>query len=897
MASSQDTLERLFQSLRHHGGKEAVCEFRHDAPRRRCTYQELADRSEASAQCFLHEGIARGERVGIMAKPSIEAITAALGVLRAGAVLMPIDSQLDSPTLQHIVSDGTPRLLCVDAEHRDRLTGLAGKRTPRLLTLDAIGEHFENSGTLSLLSPNDPAILFYTSGTSGPPKGVPLTNRNIAFELETIAKAHFLKDTDRLLLPLPLHHVYPLVIGLFVPLSMGLTVILPASVTGPELLEAIHDGDASVIIGVPRLYGALHEGIVRSVKDRGGMTATGGAALLWLLTRLRRHFGIRAGKLLLRSLHKRLGPRLRVLANGGAALDRNLFVGLEALGWKTAIGYGLTETSPILTLSVPGKSRPASAGLVAKGVELRIDTSAAPEGAPKGLGEVLARGPNVFGGYRNLEGMTAAAFTGDGWFRTGDLGYFGRGGHLYLLDRLSTVIVTGSGENVQPDEVEAVYEQHPSIREIGVLQHEGKLVAVIVPQAAAIAAEGLGVEEGVRVAVGTQSRLLPSYKRITGYAVTRQEIPRTRLGKIRRPLLPEHYRQAQEAGRKATMKPLSLDKMSESDRALLGNPAALKVWEILSHRFPNRSLTPDTQPRFDLGVDSLGWLELTLEIRSRTGVEIDEQAVASIDTVRDLLRQTAEQSQRGAPVRADPFDHPEEALKPEQRRWLEPLTVLQRISRLGLYLVNRAVLRAYFRLSVDGLDNLRRAGQCIIAPNHVSYIDSFVLGAAIPYGILLRTAWAAGVEVAFRNRLNQCVSRLAGALPIEHGMGARSDMALAAAAIDRKKSIIWYPEGRRATDTTGLHFRPGIGLLLQRKPLPVVPALIQGTDRAMPIGTAIPRPAHVRVTFGEARSIDDLRGKYNGDEAADRQRIVDALRAAFEELRSNAGSGSPTRKA
>src|SRR5439155_7415112 len=189
-----------------------------------------------------------------------------------------------------------------------------------------------------------------------------------------------------------------------------------------------------------------------------------------------------------------------------------------------ASGYGLTETSPMLTLNPPGRARIGSVGRPLPGVEIRIDPAARPDQSPSSKtepakaneeGEILARGPGVFAGYHNLPDKTAEAFTGDRWFRTGDLGYLDADGYLYITGRVKTLIVAEGGEKAQPDQVEEAYQQHPALREVGVLQKEGRLVAVIVPN---ITAAGRGdqgeLDRSIRAAVEEECKQLPSVLRI-----------------------------------------------------------------------------------------------------------------------------------------------------------------------------------------------------------------------------------------------------------------------------------------------------------------------------------------------------------------------------------------------
>ena len=365
-----------------------------------------------------------------------------------------------------------------------------------------------------------------------------------------------------------------------------------------------------------------------------------------------------------------------MLASGGAALDPDLASKLEGMGWRVAIGYGLTETSPLLTLNPPDGTKLGSvASAPVPGVEITIDPSAVPEGVDRSgtshrEGEILARGPNVFSGYRNRPEETGKVFH-DGWFRTGDLGYFDEDGYLYVTGRVSTLIVTPGGKNVQPEAVERAYLEHPFIREIGVLQKDGRLVAVVVPETDEIP-QVEDMKSAMRQAIEECSKRLPSYQRISDYAISREPLEYTRLGKLRRHVLEERYDRAKggaEDQETLSAGPVAPGEMSEEDRALLDDPAAMGVWELLADRFPDRRLAPETSPQLDLDIDSLGWVNLTLEIGERTGVELGEEAIGRIGTVRDLLREVASGSCETT-HRASPLERPEEVLDDRQRRWL-----------------------------------------------------------------------------------------------------------------------------------------------------------------------------------------------------------------------------------
>jgi long-chain acyl-CoA synthetase len=504
-----------------------------------------------------------------------------------------------------------------------------------------------------------------------------------------------------------------------------------------------------------------------------------------------------------------------------------------------------------------------------------------------GLGELQARGPGVFSGYLNLPEKTLDVFTVDGWFRTGDLARRQSQGFIELAGRASTMIVTEGGENVQPDEVEDAYAQSPLIREAGIMQRKGRLAGIIVPDPGELRRAGEeDTEEAVRRAVAERSRAMPSYQRLSEFVISSESLPRTRLGKIRRHLLEERFEQEKrrkETGAPVEKGPMPVDEMTDSDRLLLESEGAEQTWGWLAGRYPEARLTPDTSLQFDLGVDSLEWLSMTLELRERFGIELDEEAISRIETVRDLLQQAGEHAgeRPGAP-QVDPLERPEELLGPERMLFLEPQGLVLSALARGLYQVNKATMRAAFRAQVLGPKPVAGGAQYILTPNHVSYLDPFILAAVLDWPTLERTFWAVWAGAAQHNPLNRMVTRMAKAIPIDPRGRVAVSMASAALVLSRGHNLVWFPEGRRSVSGEMLPFRPGIGLLLERFDLPVVPVFIRGTGKAMPVGRALPRPARVTVRFGAPASRDEL--ERIGSGAEPRERIVSGLQSLVASL-------------
>ncbi|MDQ3252249.1 MAG: AMP-binding protein [Actinomycetota bacterium] len=846
------------------------------------SYGELADRVLHLARGLRGVGVDRGDHVALLAVNCKEWVAACLAVISAGAVIVPLDAQLGDEALGHVLVDSGARHVFTTADQVGRLANVDVDPGLREILLD-VGEDdwrswrcllTDESVDLPPVEPDDVAALFYTSGTTGDAKGVPLSHANLVFQIESLLGADLVSDEDRVLLPLPLHHVYPFVMGMLTPLAAGLPIVLPQSLTGPQLVHALREGEATLIVGVPRLYGALYSGIEQRVGSGGRLAATMFSGAVGLCVKLRRLTGLDAGKLLLGPLRRRFGPKLRVLASGGAALDPDLAAKLEGLGWRVAVGYGLTETAPLLTLNPPDGRKLGSVGRPVPGVEIGIDPSAVPEGGARTgtEGEILARGPNVFSGYRNRPEETSKVFDEDGWFRTGDLGYFDDG-YLYVTGRVSTLIVTPGGKNVQPETVEGAYVESPSICEIGVLQRDGRLVAVIVPETGE-SHRGTDIHRAIREAVEEGSKRLPSYQRISDYAISREPLEFTRLGKLRRHVLGERYERAKRGSvsRDGTaVGPVAPEEMSDEDRALLEDPASMGVWKLLAERFPDRRLAPETSPQLDLDIDSLGWVNLTLEIGEKTGVEIDEAAIERIETVSDLLREVASGA-GGTARRVSPFEKPEELLDDRQLRWLKPLGPVGSAMARGMFALNRMMMRGPFRLRVEGLNNLPDESPFMIAPNHVSYLDVFTVAAALDNGVLRHTYWAGWTGAAFGNPLTRLVSRLAQVVPIDPDRAGLSSLAFGAAVLGRGQNLVWFAEGERSPTGNLQPFKPGVGMLLNHYRVPVVPVFIRGTYEAMPRGRFLRRLEQVTVTFGEPLAPHD----YDGD-ASSQEQIVQAV--------------------
>ena len=860
------------------------------------SFNQLATDATAFARGLIQRGIKKGQPVALCAPGGYSWIVACLGTLRAGGIVVPVDMQVSGAALEHLISDsGVTIWMTTQGVLNEQLKPCSKWNNPTVIFLDSTSPATSwqsvideaSDEQLPSINEEDGAFMFYTSGTTGPPKGVPLPHGKFTLSLNALIQAGIVEAKDRAVLPLPMHHVYPVLGGVLYPLSQGCEVIFPTELTGPELVRAIHEGQATAFVGVPRLYSAMIAGIYGKAQAKGGL----GYALFRLLTGtsifLKKHFNLNVGKTLLKPIHRNLNPELRVMASAGSKLDAELAAKLEGFGWQVGIGYGLTETAPLLTFTSPGEGHLDTVGKPINYVDIRLDTSVEvdEDGRKRAgryvCGEILAKGPNIFTGYHNRADLNQEIFTEDGYFRTGDLGYFDEESYLHILGRANTMIVTSSGENIQPEEIEKIYEKHPVIAEIAVFQNEDQLAALIVPDTKVIHKRGDGdFDWHVRIALAAQAGELASYKRIVDYAVTLEPIPRTRLGKIRRHLIKKAFQEA-KSQTKLSGKPQSIEELQPADQELLKDERLHSIWKWLCQRYPDRALTMDTNLQFELSIDSLDWLNVTSEIQTRAGVSIKQEAYGRIDTVRDLLQEVSQaeaSSEREAVATEDPMSE----LNNLQKKRLAPLSGFMQFIADGYWYLNRWIMRRGLSLTSEGVENVPHQGPFVLAANHVSHIDPLTITASLDIQRCRQIRWAGWTGAIFHNPISRFLSYLGRTVPIDPQASARSSLAVGSAVLSEGYVLGWFPEGSRSPTGKLQDFKTGLGIILTEYDVPVVPIYIDGSFEVLPTSRLRPKKHPVTVRFGKPLLPSELQDKGSGETRA--QKISNALREEVKKL-------------
>lgn len=447
------------------------------------TAGELARRTARTAGRLHAAGLRAGDRVLLSAGSSTASVVAYAAALRLGLVVVPVNTGYRERELAHVVRDARPAaaILGGGGELDQPRAGWvrAAAAGPVVLVGPRVDLPDGDAAALDAVGPGDPALLCYTSGTTGAPKGAVLSHANLAASAEALRLAWRWTPADRLVLSLPLFHIHGLGVGVNGTLAAGASAVLLERFDADEVLDAVAEHDATLFFGVPTMYVRL------AASSRAGELA-----------------------------------RLRLCVSGSAALPAELHERLaRATGQRVLERYGMTETLMNVSNPYEGDRRPGAVGRPLPGVEVRL--------AGGDPGEILLRGPNVFGGYWERTEATADAFDGDGWFRSGDIGSFDADGYLRIVGRAKELIISG-GYNVYPREVEDVLRDHPGVADaavVGVPSAEwGEVVTAYVVRAAA-------VEEDELLAFAA-AQLAP-YKRPRAVHWL-DELPRNALGKVLR---------------------------------------------------------------------------------------------------------------------------------------------------------------------------------------------------------------------------------------------------------------------------------------------------------------------------------------------------------------------------
>ena len=878
-------------------GKRTAIEIQRPDRVDRFTYQQLHDLAVAHGSWLVSNGVQPGDRCAILAHNDAHWCAVYLGILRAGATAVPLDTNYSAKQVATIVGDSGARLLFVS----ERLRPVAAAALNEGLLdskIDIVDLH-SAPGTSAPLAPEAsasaradsgelrrdlaeaasgreggqyaseaPAVILYTSGTTSDPKGVVLTHANLLAERDAAFKVVTVTHQDALLGVLPLFHSLAQLANLLLPFAVGARVVYLETINSTDLVRALSERQITIFCCVPQFFYLIHQRVMKEVEASGFVTRLLFRVLLELSFRLRR-MGVNAGPLFFGKVHKIMGRKMRLFVTGGSKFDPAIGRDLYALGFTILQAYGLTETSAAASISMPGEAHIDTVGRPLPGVQIKI----LPPEASGQHGEIAICGPIVMQGYFNRPDATAQVIQ-DGWFLTGDLGRFDAEGRLQITGRKKEMIVLASGKNIYPEEIEAHYRQSPYVKEIcvmGVVEpgrpSTERLHAVVVPDLDLMRERKI-VNAGdiIRFEVEGLAVGLPAHKRVLGYDIWFEPLPRTTTQKIKRHEVERRVRERQASAAQGAAAPLS-----EADSSWLNDAQVSSAAGVIQARLRGRArVRPDANLELDLGLDSMERVELLTELEQRFNVKVPQSATHEIFTVRQLVEAVRPGSEDDKPsgLRGDkPLGLSVTAdeswavllrdLPPTSDPVLGGLLERRPIATPILFALSKLVRVALGRVRVSGLDQLPKDGAFIISPNHQSYLDPLFVVGVLPYRVWRNLFYVGAVEY-FETPFTRWVARTINLVPVDADSNLVPAMKAGAFGLAHGKTLVLFPEGERSIDGTVKRFKKGSPILAQHLGVPIVPVAIKGIyelwprNRSLNWKLLLPWSGHrVTVAFGE----------------------------------------------
>jgi long-chain acyl-CoA synthetase len=876
----------------------------------RVSFRAWRDASLAAAARLAALGVKPGDRVILSGNNQPAWPIAYYGIVYAGAVAVPVDPTLDAAQLGNIVRSSGARAAIWGVE----VEAKGGQKTraehPELQVFDlcAITEEPNEPDAAAISSTaiapavsvksTDLASIIYTSGTTGDPKGVMLSHGNFTSLLASLGSVFPLTQNDRVLSVLPLHHTFEFACGMLLPLSRGARIVYLAELSAEHLGEGLQKGRITAMVGVPALWQLLERRILARVKEQGPAAAMAFNWTLELNRLLGTRLGVNAGRLFFGTVHEGLGGHVRHLISGGAALPKDTARLFSGLGLPLSEGYGLTEASPVLTVAKASvKSRPGHVGKAIPGVEIKIDNPDA-----SGVGEVLARGPNVMVGYAGNEAATSQAIDADGWLHTGDLGKLDKRSQLVIVGRHKDVIVGASGENVYPDDVETLLGAIAHVKELAIVGIDdgrgGERVACLaVPEPEATADGGPESRGPMSSPDGPPTRRQRHERALAALREAFLKLPRTSQPAVVHLYDADLPRTATRKTKRAEVKvilerlvaataPLSSEIQASGD-----NVSAVRQAIAAIAGKKASELGAQTSFKGDLAFDSLMVMELSVALEAQTGASLDGASLARCETVGEVERLVGESSApasrwspRGEFEKSGAGDDSDRRSRAgrsiegmEDERIVLPAVVAETAKRY-MTMAQMGFYDKVMRPKVYGRAYIPHNRNTIVASNHASHLDmGFVKYALGAYGDGI-VSLAAQDYFFDGNRWRRAyVENLTNLAAFDRKGGLRQALRQAGEVIERGSTVLLFPEGTRSADGAIHEFKPAVGHLALTHEVDILPVYLGGTYQAMPKGSRIPIGRDIVARIGLPLCIADLKRLTEGMKSTAASRKVAEL--------------------
>lgn len=797
---------------------------------------------------FCHElaerKIAKGDCVMLWGENSAQWVAAFLGCALAGVIVVPMDDGAPADFAMRVAQQVEAKLWICSRKHT--LESIAGGvpvvvldeiKVPILSLQKTQGQEWGTHGASDAsVGRADTLEIVFTSGTTAEPKGVVITHSNVLANIAPLEREMkpYLKyerwvHPVRFLNLLPLSHVFGQFLGMFLPPLLGGMVIFQEELKPAEIVSTIRRERVSVLVSVPRVLQSLKQKIERDVESEGRLEDFARR----LRTSKGKHFLHRWWTF--RSVRRQFGWKFWAFICGGAALDSETEEFWDRLGYAAIQGYGLTETTSLISVNHPFKLGRGSIGKVLPGRELKLAED----------GEILVRGGGVAAAVWDRSGRRAVVDE-EGWYRTGDVGALDEAGNLYFKGRKKDVIVTPAGLNIYPEDLEAALRRQPEVKDCVVvgMEHEGNAEPCAVVIMHGVAPSDVRSDARLEDAVARANRSLAEFQRLRMWVQWPQEdFPRTSTQKPRRNLIAEfaakQLLRGEEPGK---------SKAPEDQSAVLEMISRITKRQIPGTNAANR----DSDLQSELGLSSLDRVELIGALEDRYQVDLSEARFSSARTVNDIERMIS-----GNAAERVAYHYPRGVL-----RW--PVTWVRWLAH---YLLMRPAVMLLGWPRIEGRENLRGwNGPLLVVCNHIGDVDVGFVQTALPARLRNRLATATGGEAleilrtpppnkSWFGRTYGRIEWMLGVsllnlFPLPREAGFRKSFSYAGEAVDRGYSILVFPEGKHTLDGKMNAFRTGIGLLANNLNIPVLPMRIVGLFEVKQAGRKFAWPREITVRIG-----------------------------------------------
>ena len=727
--------------------------------------------------------------------------------------------------LAYVLGDSTPKYLFVSNKTKKVAEEANSKLNNiiKIINVDELvlpaeykikKEEFEND------SNDDVAVIVYTSGTTGNPKGVMITYENIKTNMEGVRAVDLVNETDVILAMLPYHHIMPLCFTLILPMYMGVPIVLLTEISSASLLKTLQENRVTVILGVPRVWEMLDKAIMIKINESSL------AKFMFKMAEKINSMAIR--KMLFSKVHKQFGGHIRLMVSGGAKIDKNILEDFRTMGFCAIQGYGMTETAPIIAFNVPGRERSDSAGEVIPNVEVKIADD----------GEILVKGKNVMKGYYNNEKATEEAFDKDGWFHTGDLGRMD-GKYLIIIGRKKEMIVLPNGKNIDPNDIEnEIIKNTDLIKEIAVTEYKEQLLAIIYPDFQQIEAKKIvNIKDAIKWEVIDKYNVTaPNYKKIHDIKIVKKELPKTRIGKIRRFMLKDLIEDKDD-----------VIEQKEEKKTIVVPPEMKEKFDIINKYIDERyhkDIDLDSHIELDLGFDSLDIVEFMNFLNKTFGINLVEQDFVENKTISAIIKLVNEKAGKFV-EKVDKNENLKKIIEsdsdvklPKDARYAKFLRVI-----LGPF------FRFYFKYKCIDKENIKD-GAGIIVGNHQSYLDGFMVNNVFTTKEMNDNYYIA-TALHFKSKTMKYLANHGNIILVDANRNLKNTLQAAAKVLKNNKKLIIFPEGARTRDGQLHEFKKTFAILAKDLNVPIYPFVLKGAYEAFPYNKKFPKRNNVSVQFLE----------------------------------------------